>query len=574
MPPARQRVRHSARLQANSRARLKAMEVPPRLPASSRRGKGRAQGSNPKIIVHWTRPSDLHHTDTLVQHITTHSADARILFYKGKKSSATNNNNSEERACGKDKGEIYQALAKLIFEKDTEYLVLYAEEPKKSDLAVCHRVTTLKRSFKEQLDKFHQTGAGVTPLDENGAANLHKQVLLYFPWYDLLHPFLFSNPTCSAKIFTSQLGVDHAATFYVLVHPRGGGASPSARQHTSSPQPPPLQQPLPPPLQQSLPPPLQQSLPPLQHPLPPLQHSLPPSSWHSLPPLWHPGAGGNLIDDPDGDMDDDFYADDDDGVFHAPLGNALDALDGDFEMHDDDDISQEFNSSRCHFISLNSPPKVIGHKRQYAASPSPPRANANSFSLPRKAQTPAYHSCVAFGSASPGSLAPQLSRIMCSCSFPSATGSSSPYISSDYRVSPTASLSTKPQSAVSSKKKKKTSVADMEGHIGMLNGEIQSMRSDLSERRGSKNERYAMKMNYQSQKREYQWCRESHSQDVLLAATTHQREQEAKDKEILRLQAVTALQEKEAETWRLKIQYESMKICAAGGDVSGPSSSS
>lgn len=96
------------------------------------------------------------------------------------------------------------------------------------------------------------------------------------------------------------------------------------------------------------------------------------------------------------------------------------------------------------------------------------------------------------------------------------------------------------------------------------------MQTDISERRESRNERYAIKMNYQAHKKDLQWRRENLSHEVLISATTHQREQEAKDKEIQRLQAAAALQEKEAETWRLKIQYE-MMIRAAGA---GPSSSS
>ncbi|KAG1739952.1 uncharacterized protein EDB91DRAFT_1082316 [Suillus paluster] len=135
------------------------------------------------------------------------------------------------------------------------------------------------------------------------------------------------------------------------------------------------------------------------------------------------------------------------------------------------------------------------------------------------------------------------------------------------------SLSVKPQSSARSKKKR-TSVADVEDHLSMINGEIQSMHSDMSECRESKNKRYTIKMDYQSQKKEYQWCCESRSHEVLLSAANHQREQEAKDKEILRLQAATAFQEKEAEIWCLKIQYESMKLRGVGGDVAGPSSSS
>ncbi|KAG2150787.1 hypothetical protein DEU56DRAFT_908426 [Suillus clintonianus] len=95
-----------------------------------------------------------------------------------------------------------------------------------------------------------------------------------------------------------------------------------------------------------------------------------------------------------------------------------------------------------------------------------------------------------------------------------------------------------------------------------------------SERQELKNKYYIMKMNYQSQKNKYLWRIESHSHDVLIATATHQYKQEAKDKEIFRLQAAAALQEREAEPWCLKIQYETMRLHTGGGDVHGPSSSS
>ncbi|KAG0694850.1 hypothetical protein DFH29DRAFT_880411 [Suillus ampliporus] len=513
MPAVRQRVRRSARLQANARGRLKVMEPPSHPSASRGRGKARGRGSNiphnqapktttPRIIVHWTRPSDLCHTDTLVQHLVTHPLDARLIFYEGKKTATSSN---EEHPSGKDKGEIYRILAKLIFENDSEYSGAYAEDSKKFDIAVGNRIVSLKKSFKEQLDKFNKTGAGVTPLNENAAVNLHKQVLLEFPWYDQLHPFLFSNPTCGAKIFTSQLGVDHAGDFYTLTL--------SSLPQTLS----------------SLP---QAHMLPALSPIPQVSCT-PPPSWHPPPPHYT-GTWGGPIDDPDGDLDADPHtaADDGDSPFFAPLSNALDTLDDDFDMYDND-AGLEFNSSRRRVISLDSPPKVVGHKQQYAASPSPPPIDTNSFILLRKPQMPAYHSRAAFASQT--------------------------------------SLSAKPQSSARSKKKR-TSAADVEDHLSVINGEIQSMHSDMSERWKSRNERYALKMDYQSQKKEYQWRRESCLHEILLSAANHQREQEAQDKEILRIKAATALQEKEAEIWHLKIQYESIKLHTAGGDVAGPSS--
>ncbi|KAG0694851.1 hypothetical protein DFH29DRAFT_880412 [Suillus ampliporus] len=131
------------------------------------------------------------------------------------------------------------------------------------------------------------------------------------------HTYAFSNPSRSAKIFTSQLGVDHAADFYALVRPCGGLvplltktllALSSLPQTLSS---------------------LSQA-----HMLPAL--SLIPKAlrtpFTAPPPPHYTGVGGSPINDPDGDLNADPHAaaDDGDGPFFAPLGNALDTLDNDF----------------------------------------------------------------------------------------------------------------------------------------------------------------------------------------------------------------------------------------------------
>ncbi|KAG1810282.1 uncharacterized protein HD556DRAFT_1435993 [Suillus plorans] len=449
MPAVRQHVCHSARLKVDTQTHLKAMNLPP-----------------PPIHLDPVEEGNLEDMDL-------HRTDARTLFYEGKKLAPSSN---EEHPSGKDKGEIHRILAKLIFKTDSDYSAAYAEDPKKFDIVVGNHIVFLKKSFKEQLDKFNKTSAGVTPLDENIAINLHKQVLLEFLWYDQLHPFLFSNPTVSAKIFTSQLGVNYATDFYNLIHPYGG-AGPSMNQEPQHPPTHPQFSPMQsqfPPNSQLLPPDPQ--LPPAQPQFPPAQPQLPLPSPHNISnhPPHYTGAEGNLIDDPDGDLYGDPYADEDElGPFSALLSNALDTLDGDVNMHDDD---REFNSHHD-FIILNT-------------SPSPPPAKSNSFILSWKSQTPAYHSCMTFGSASPCSQAPgRLSSFISpvamlrSHSSPASTISLLPYMSSDYYVLPMASqtsLSTKPWSSTSSKKKK-TSMMDVEDHLGMLNNKISNIQSDMSE---------------------------------------------------------------------------------------------
>jgi hypothetical protein len=36
-------------------------------------------------------------------------------------------------------------------------------------------ISSLRKLFRDQHDKFSKTGAGVTPLDEHAAANLHSE---------------------------------------------------------------------------------------------------------------------------------------------------------------------------------------------------------------------------------------------------------------------------------------------------------------------------------------------------------------------------------------------------------------
>ncbi|KAG2122854.1 hypothetical protein BD769DRAFT_1670486 [Suillus cothurnatus] len=149
MPAVCQRVRCSARLRANGRTCPKAMELPPNPSTSRGRGKSQGHGSNPthnqppkaarpKIIIHWTRAQDLNCTDTLMTYLTTNPSDTCTLFYEGKKTASSS---TEERPSGRDKGDIHQILSKLIFEKDSEYSVLYAEDLKKFDVSVGNHCT-------------------------------------------------------------------------------------------------------------------------------------------------------------------------------------------------------------------------------------------------------------------------------------------------------------------------------------------------------------------------------------------------------------------------------------------------
>jgi hypothetical protein len=88
MPPARrERARRSARLKSNNPLHSRAMdyEASQGLPKPP-------ETSTPRLTIQWQ--SDRSLTDTLVNYLTTHSADCRILFYSdGKRAMATANDN-------------------------------------------------------------------------------------------------------------------------------------------------------------------------------------------------------------------------------------------------------------------------------------------------------------------------------------------------------------------------------------------------------------------------------------------------------------------------------------------------
>ncbi|KAG1853885.1 hypothetical protein DFJ58DRAFT_728011 [Suillus subalutaceus] len=129
-----------------------------------------------------------------------------------------------------------------------------------------------------------------------------------------------THATCSAKIFTSQPGVSHAVDFYALIHRHGGLVPPPIKLLLAPSSLPQAHTLLDPQLLQ-LDPRLLKPNPHLLQPTPrlPLPKQLDTGAQCSppayLPPSHHPpphftGAGGSPVDDPDGDLYDDPYADD------------------------------------------------------------------------------------------------------------------------------------------------------------------------------------------------------------------------------------------------------------------------
>ncbi|KAG1803544.1 uncharacterized protein HD556DRAFT_1437304 [Suillus plorans] len=581
MPPTRQRARRSARLRADARVHSmdpSALSVPP----SEGQSKVPSE-SGPRLTIQWHNETAL--TDVLVNYLTSHPADCRVLFYsEGKKAMSPVN----DSPSGSDKGQICSVIAKLIFTNHPKYGHAYHDNQKKFRDAINNRINSLRTKYKKMKARFGDTGASVMPLDGTAAKNLLDSVLSEFPWYTDLDGIWHSNPSLAAKTYSSKPGVDHAGSFYSLVQPRGGagpstsfGASPSpthfsatpsasahnvsphtqartsdpqTQAHTSDPQtqartsdPQTQARTSDPQTQARTSDPLFYSDPPIDPQLLQPQTLAPPFT----PPQTHlPG----LRNSPDVTILDDYAPDSGSGPLNAPLGNALDYLDdNDEEMLDD--------------TGAGSPPQVAGTKRHFAASPSPPPDAPQLFAIRTKLPTPLYDSRSAFGAHKPSSHGARRkgpSDMARSMSTPSSTTRNTTP-SSDYVISPTPQTSL-PNSGGSSKKKARSDVQDQ---VGLVRDEIESLQSSALSRHESKHQRYLAKLGAKSEHsrdtKKYEWLRDTRAHEASQASLVHQRQQEDKDAEIrlretdIRVhEAHSLMLDKEAETLRLKIQYHQM----------------
>ncbi|KAG2092153.1 uncharacterized protein F5147DRAFT_657768 [Suillus discolor] len=210
MPPTRQRAHRSARLRADARVHSmdpSALSVPP----SEGQSKVPSE-SGPRLTIQWHNETAL--TDVLVNYLTSHPADCRVLFYsEGKKAMSPVN----DSPSGSDKGQICSVIAKLIFTNHPKYGHAYHDNQKK----FCDTINNCinKTKYKKMKARFGDTGAGVMPLDGTAAKNLLDSVLLEFPWYTDLDGIWHSNPSLAAKTYSSKPGVDHAGAYIRSSYP-------------------------------------------------------------------------------------------------------------------------------------------------------------------------------------------------------------------------------------------------------------------------------------------------------------------------------------------------------------------
>ncbi|KAG2738359.1 hypothetical protein P692DRAFT_20758768, partial [Suillus brevipes Sb2] len=199
------------------------MEPPP-VPITRGRGKNRGSrgrstvstatsgqdhARTAKFTIQWQ--ADPRRTEKIMEHLRIHPADCRVLFYSDNKSHADGN-----RPSAKDKVSICQIIAKHVFASDPEYANHYAEDPERFRDSTNSHIFGLRKKYRDFHTQLHSTGAGVMPLDETSAKNLHAQILEEFAWYDNLAAILGGNPAVSLKTVSSAPGTDHAANYFSL----------------------------------------------------------------------------------------------------------------------------------------------------------------------------------------------------------------------------------------------------------------------------------------------------------------------------------------------------------------------
>ncbi|KAG1834678.1 hypothetical protein EV424DRAFT_1341030 [Suillus variegatus] len=137
--------------------------------------------------------------------------------------------NIDNAPSGKDKNEIYDVIAKLIFATHPKYKATYHQDLKKFRVSVANCITALKNKYKKCKAKFSAMGAGVVPLDATTSNNLLDEVNAELPWYTDLNSMWHSILSFVIKLHSSRLGVDHAGNLYALIQPHGdhGRAGPS-----------------------------------------------------------------------------------------------------------------------------------------------------------------------------------------------------------------------------------------------------------------------------------------------------------------------------------------------------------
>ncbi|KAG1764181.1 hypothetical protein EV702DRAFT_1051435 [Suillus placidus] len=226
------------------------------------------------------------------------------------------------------------------------------------------------------------------------------------------------------------------------------------------------------------------------------------------------------------------------------------------------------------FVTEGAPSKAAGKKRQLPSSPSPPPDAPEPFTMPAVSPSSVYNSSSVFGLKKPPSCGRHRrlpSEISISTSAPSSTTCNTTS-SSDYLMSSSPQTSL-PNSAGGSKKKKAKS--DVMQQVDEVKDEIVSMHSNAMSHHDLKHQCYLAKLESKTEHsrdiKKYEWLRATREHETFQATISHQHLQESKNSEIrlretdIRVyEAHSLVLNKEAETLRLKIQFQQMMQASKG----------
>ncbi|KAG1720151.1 hypothetical protein EDB19DRAFT_1918180 [Suillus lakei] len=488
-----------------------------------------------------------------MEHLRVHPADCHVLFYSNNKSHADGNH-----PLAKDKVSICQIITKHVFKHDPEYANYYPDDPERFHDSMNSHISNLRKKYHDFHKQLHLTGAGVMPLDEATATNLHVQILEEFPWYNNLAGILGGNPAVSLKTISSVPGADHAVKYFSLMQ----GSTADNVQSSSSAQSEgwaPSAQPSPPNAQYEGYIPGAQPHPPSAQPTPPAaaysghynsrlpsstnyggyvhSHADPSAPYHHAPhaqPL-APTPCQTYVPLP--------YSHPGQEQLHLPLNHEDRGMDYD-NGGDDNDIYITGPHLTANYggniTDLNSPPEHSSrHKHpRPPSSPSPPLTPPprTKFKLPEKLQMTLHNSRAAFGMPDPMR---RTSGVVMSMS-----PTSQPAGSNNAKGRPS-----------------KKACSDILSQVDAITDEIGSIRSerlDKVSRKELKNDCYMVKLNLTQQENEHWFLQAERQDECMDAATVHQCSQEAKDAEIRLHEAEARAHAEEAALLRLKIEYRQL----------------
>ncbi|KIJ67139.1 hypothetical protein HYDPIDRAFT_26543 [Hydnomerulius pinastri MD-312] len=473
--------------------------------------------------IHWE--PDPTRTEKLLSWLLSHPADRIVLFYDKKDPSPSlSPAAADNKASGTRKKYVHAVIAEHVFKSDAVYGPTFTKQPDKFTIAVANRLATLKKHYRNALDKMKATGAGINP-DDPRYKNLREKTLATCPYFDKCHAMWAGNPSYNTSPHNGAPGLSWTEDFLSIIKRAGGGSK-------------------------ALPAPS------------PLQGGVPEAEG-ALQEVVADGVdeGGGVGAPGDGGEDDapkeypEMEIDPETGELIPPdFGMYEEELppDEDTDMLQDEEDGDQLGDQEM--VELSSPPSwSLTPRNLKPAYPIKPRTSSwDGRSAFRNASHP-YFPC------------PPTSTISSSATSLSALSSSS--------VSNKRRQATPSRSSQTSSTKGKNSLvqmgADLKEKLSAFSGDTKDAKLSSAM---LKTERYSMKMNVLLREKEISFLEQQQRRDAEEAEVIHRRQQEVKQSEIALRHMDAEVFEKEAEMLRLKIHLAELSAASAAGGA-GPSGS-